>query len=45
LAPSLLLVVLSCVCCVLVFRHFRVARAPAVLSVPEPAVPTRSTDA
>jgi len=37
--------VLSCLCCVLAFRHFRVARAPAVSPVPEPAVPTRSTDA
>lgn len=45
LMPSLLLVVLSALCCMLVCRHFRVARAPAVSPVPEPAVPTRSTDA
>ena len=45
LAPSLLLVVLSCVCCLLVFRHFRVARAPAISSIPGPVEPNRSNDA
>jgi hypothetical protein len=45
LAPSLLLVMLSCVCCLLVSRHFRVARAPAISPNPGPAEPTRPTDA
>ena len=45
LAPSLLLVVLSFVCCVLVFRHFRVVRTPAISATRGPAEPTRSTDA
>jgi hypothetical protein len=45
LAPSLLLVVLSCVCCLLVFRHFRVARATAISPIPGPAEPSRPTDA
>jgi hypothetical protein len=44
LAPSLLLVVLSCVCCVLVFRHFRAARIPAISPIPDPAEPARSTE-
>jgi hypothetical protein len=43
LAPSLLLVVLSCVCCVLVFNHFRVARIPAISPIPGPADSTRSS--
>jgi hypothetical protein len=43
LAPSLLLVVLSCVCCVLVFRHFRGAQGPAISPNPATAVTTRST--
>ena len=42
LMPSLLMVVLSCLCCVLVFRHFRVTPAP---STPPDAEPTVSSDA
>lgn len=46
LAPSLLLVVLSCLCCVLVYRHFRAQRGPAITPVAEPAaLPTPPTDA
>jgi hypothetical protein len=44
LTPSLLMVVLSCMCCVLVFRHFRAVQAPATATSTEPAAPTRSTD-
>jgi hypothetical protein len=45
LAPSLAMVLLSCLCCALVFRHFR--RGPRTLNSPgpEPVVPVRSTDA
>jgi hypothetical protein len=35
--------VLSCVCCVLVFRHFRGAQGPAISPIPGTAVPTEST--
>ena len=45
LLPSLLLVVLSCLCCILVFMHFRVAQAPAISAIQGPVEPTRSNDA
>jgi hypothetical protein len=38
LTPSLLMVVLSCLCCVLVYRHFRAVPGPALTPVTEPAV-------
>ena len=37
LIPSLLMVVLSCLCCLLVYRHFRAGPGPANTPVTEPA--------
>ena len=46
LTPSLLMVVLSCLCCVLVYRHFRAVQGPAITTVAEPAaLPTPPSDA
>jgi len=45
LAPSLAMVLLSCLCCALVFRYFRTGPRPANSPAPEPATPTQSTDA
>lgn len=46
LTPSLLMVVLSCLCCALVHLHFRTVPGPAITPVAAPAVlPAPPTDA